>query len=218
MEVVNVLCESKIINMNPKYRIIKYNDDYLMVDTISHWITFLFPMINWFVPKRYAKLSEEEYNNLDIVKPVKNSGASIGVGIIIILNVLFRKYIDVFNVQVQESVAILSCVIGFLGIFIFFLYINKKVTLDIYKRNKTKSKIILIPTLKNFGFTLFSYLLFGGISWVTMEMLTIDHLYNIFMFIVWIGIIAAFFFVNMFAIIDKKVHIILKNKEMNCHG
>nr|WP_250648119.1 hypothetical protein [Staphylococcus lugdunensis] len=22
-----------------------------MVDTISHWITFLFPMINWFVPK-----------------------------------------------------------------------------------------------------------------------------------------------------------------------
>ncbi|MBG3870743.1 DUF443 family protein, partial [Staphylococcus haemolyticus] len=44
MEVVNVLCESKIINMNPKYRIIKYNDDYLMVDTISHWITFLFPM------------------------------------------------------------------------------------------------------------------------------------------------------------------------------
>nr|WP_248285620.1 DUF443 family protein [Staphylococcus lugdunensis] len=212
MEVVNVLCESKIINMNPKYRIIKYNDDYLMVDTISHWITFLFPMINWFVPKRYAKLSEEEYNNLDIVKPVKNSGASIGVGIIIILNVLFRKYIDVFNVQVQESVAILSCVIGFLGIFIFFLYINKKVTLDIYKRNKTKSKIILIPTLKNFGFTLFSYLLFGGISWVTMEMLTIDHLYNIFMFIVWIGIIAAFFFVNMFAIIDKKVHIILKNK------
>ena len=28
---------------------------------------------------------------------------------------------------------------------------------------------------------------------MTMEMLTIDHLYNIFMFIVWIGIIAAFF-------------------------
>ncbi|WP_371106678.1 DUF443 family protein, partial [Staphylococcus sp. HMSC069E09] len=31
-----------------------------MVDTICHWITFLFPMINWFVSKRYAKLSEEE--------------------------------------------------------------------------------------------------------------------------------------------------------------
>ena len=207
-----MLCESKIIRMNPKYRIIKYNNDYFMVDTISHWITFLFPMINWFVPKRYAKLSEEEYNNLDIVKPVKNSGASIGAGLAILISALLRNYVNIFNIQIQKSVAVLSCVIGFLGVFIFFLYINKKVTLDIYKRNKTKSKIILIPTLKNFGFTLFSYLLFGGISWVTMEMLTIDHLYNIFMFIVWIGIIAAFFFVNMFAIIDKKVHIILKNK------
>ena len=78
-EVINVLCESKIINKNPKYRIIKYKDDYLMVDIVSHWFTFLFPMINWFIPKRYAKLSEEEYNNLNIVKPVKNSGASIGV-------------------------------------------------------------------------------------------------------------------------------------------
>ena len=213
-----MLCESKIIRMNPKYRIIKYNNDYFMVDTISHWITFLFPMINWFIPKRYAKLSEEEYNNLDIVKPVKNSGASIGAGLAILISALLRNYVNIFNIQIQKSVAVLSCVIGFLGVFIFFLYINKKVTLDIYKRNKTHSKIILIPTLKNFGFTLFSYLLLGGISWVTMEMLTIDHLYNIFMFIAWIGIIAGFFFINMFAIMDKKVHIILKNKEMNCHG
>ncbi|HFE5239087.1 TPA: hypothetical protein ACOGCC_002630, partial [Staphylococcus aureus] len=27
-----MLCESKIINKNPKYRIIKYNDEYLMID------------------------------------------------------------------------------------------------------------------------------------------------------------------------------------------
>ena len=97
-----------------------------MVDTISHWITFLFPMINWFIPKRYAKLSEEEYINLDIVKPVKNSGTSIGLGIAILINVLFRKYIFIFDVQVQQSIAVISCIIGFLCVFIFFLYINKK--------------------------------------------------------------------------------------------
>ncbi|KXA38258.1 family TIGR01218, partial [Staphylococcus lugdunensis] len=125
MEVVIMLCESKIIRMNPKYRIIKYNNDYFMVDTISHWITFLFPMINWFVPKRYAKLSEEEYNNLDIVKPVKNSGASIGAGLAILISALLRNYVNIFNIQIQKSVAVLSCVIGFLGVFIFFLYINK---------------------------------------------------------------------------------------------
>ncbi|MCC2083570.1 DUF443 domain-containing protein [Staphylococcus lugdunensis] len=189
-----MLCESKIINMNPKYRIIKYNDDYLMVDTISHWITFLFPMINWFIPKRYAKLSEEEYNNLDIVKPVKNSGTSIGLGIAILINVLFRKYIFIFDVQVQQSIAVISCIIGFLCVFIFFLYINKKVTLDIYKINKTHSKIILIPTLKNIGFTLFSYIFLGGFVWMILYGLTVENLYNIFIFIIWIGSIALFFF------------------------
>ena len=210
MEVVNVLCESKIINMNPKYRIIKYNDDYLMVDTISHWITFLFPMINWFVPKRYAKLSEEEYNNLDIVKPVKNSGASIGAGLAILISALLRNYVNIFNIQIQKSVAVLSCVIGFLGVFIFFLYINKKVTLDIYKRNKTHSKIILIPTLKSIGYTLASYILYGGFAFVIFYGLAVENLYNVFIFILWVIWIAAFFFFNMFAIIDKKVHIILK--------
>ncbi|WP_256323851.1 DUF443 family protein [Staphylococcus sp. HMSC69H07] len=210
MEVVIMLCESKIINKNPKYRIIKYKDDYLMVDIVSHWFTFLFPMINWFIPKRYAKLSEEEYNNLNIVKPVKNSGASIGVGLAILISVLLRKYVFIFDVQVQQSIAVISCVIAFLGVFIFFLYINKKVTLDIYKRNKTHSKTILIPTLKSIGFTLTSYVLCGGCALIIMEMLTIDHLYNVFIFILWVIWIAAFFFFNMFAIIDKKVHIILK--------
>ncbi len=37
-----LLCESKIINKNPKYRIIKYNDEYLMVDIISTWISLFF--------------------------------------------------------------------------------------------------------------------------------------------------------------------------------
>ncbi|MGX0695681.1 DUF443 family protein [Staphylococcus lugdunensis] len=207
---INVLCESKIINKNPKYRIIKYKDDYLMVDIVSHWFTFLFPMINWFIPKRYAKLSEEEYNNLNIVKPVKNSGASIGVGLAILISVLLRKYVFIFDVQVQQSIAVISCVIAFLGVFIFFLYINKKVTLDIYKRNKTHSKIILIPTLKSIGYTLASYILYGGFAFVIFYGLAVENLYNVFIFILWVIWIAAFFFFNMFAIIDKKVHIILK--------
>ncbi|MEZ1984114.1 DUF443 family protein, partial [Staphylococcus aureus] len=38
-----MLCESKIINKNPQYRIIKYNDEYLMIDIISTWISLFFP-------------------------------------------------------------------------------------------------------------------------------------------------------------------------------
>ncbi|WP_256269936.1 DUF443 family protein [Staphylococcus sp. HMSC065E07] len=59
---------------------------------------------------------------------------------------------------------------------------------------------------------MFFYILFGGFSWMTFYGLVIENLYNIFIFIVWIGMISGFFFFNMFAIMDKKVHIILKNK------
>ena len=117
-----MLCESKIIRMNPKYRIIKYNNDYFMVDTISHWITFLFPMINWFVPKRYAKLSEEEYNNLDIVKPVKNSGASIGAGLAILISALLRNYVNIFNIQIQKCCCIELCYWIFRCIYLFLIH------------------------------------------------------------------------------------------------
>ncbi|HCU9296618.1 TPA: DUF443 family protein, partial [Staphylococcus aureus] len=51
-----MLCESKQIYKNPKYRVIRYNNQYFMVDLVSTWITYFFPMINWFLPKKYAKI------------------------------------------------------------------------------------------------------------------------------------------------------------------
>ncbi|NUL20276.1 DUF443 family protein, partial [Agrobacterium tumefaciens] len=63
-----MLCETEIINKNPKYRVIKYDDEYLMVDVIRTWLVYFFPFINWFIPKRYAKLSEKELENLNVDK------------------------------------------------------------------------------------------------------------------------------------------------------
>ncbi|HEH2799653.1 TPA: DUF443 family protein, partial [Staphylococcus aureus] len=45
-----MLCESRQIYKNPKYRVIRYNNEYFMVDLVSTWITYFFPMINWFLP------------------------------------------------------------------------------------------------------------------------------------------------------------------------
>ena len=68
-----LLCESKIINKNPKYRIIKYNDEYLMVDIISTWISLFFSIYQLVHPKRYVKISKEDFENLNIVKPAKKN-------------------------------------------------------------------------------------------------------------------------------------------------
>ena len=44
-----------------------------MVDIISTWISLFFPFINWFIPKRYVKISKEDFENLNIVKPAKKN-------------------------------------------------------------------------------------------------------------------------------------------------
>lgn len=42
-----------------------------MVDLVSTWIAYFLPMINWFIPKKYAKISREEFESLNIVNPLK---------------------------------------------------------------------------------------------------------------------------------------------------
>ncbi|MBR9359175.1 DUF443 domain-containing protein, partial [Staphylococcus aureus] len=49
-----LLCEVIAIYKNPKYRIIKYEIEYLMIDLASNWIVFFFPFINWLIPKTYV--------------------------------------------------------------------------------------------------------------------------------------------------------------------
>ncbi|EPZ04084.1 DUF443 family protein, partial [Staphylococcus aureus] len=104
-----MLCESKVINKNPKYRVIKYGDEYLMIDLVSTWLTLFLPMINWFIPKKYVKISREEFESLNIVKPVKNKVFWLVAGSTILFGVTFRKYIPSLNIQLEKNMVIVIC-------------------------------------------------------------------------------------------------------------
>ncbi len=104
-----MLCETEIINKNPKYRVIKYDDEYLMVDVISTWLVYFFPFINWFIPKRCAKISREEYEKLNTVKPVKNKNFWPVVGGTILLDDTSRKNIHLLKLQCDKRSVILIC-------------------------------------------------------------------------------------------------------------
>ncbi|WRN77408.1 DUF443 family protein [Staphylococcus aureus] len=39
-----------------EYKVVQYNDEYLLIDFSKHLACILFSFINWFIPKRYAKL------------------------------------------------------------------------------------------------------------------------------------------------------------------
>ncbi|UMT81157.1 DUF443 domain-containing protein [Staphylococcus roterodami] len=206
-----MLCESKIINKNPKYRIIKYNDEYLMVDIISTWISLFFPFINWFIPKRYVKISREEFENLNIVKPAKKNVFWPVAGISTLFAVTLRKYTYLLDTQLDRKLVIAICCITFIGILTFYVRLIKNSSLNIYNTKNKRSKIILIPTLKNICLTLFRYAFF--ILWTVIfsyALLSMSY-QNIIVNFAWIAVIMGFFLVNIALIIDKNIHVILKN-------
>ncbi|WP_340601506.1 DUF443 family protein, partial [Staphylococcus aureus] len=160
-----MICESKNINKNPRYKIIKYKNEFLMVDVTSSWIFFFIPMLNWGVPKKYAKISQSEFEELNTFTPKNSSSAGwIAGGGSVLLAVLTRKYIQLLNIQVNQIAVNILCCLVLLGVFLSALYINSKSKLNVYDRNNCDEKIILIPTFKNLCLMLLSYIIFGGLS------------------------------------------------------
>lgn len=183
-----------------------------MVDLVSTWIAYFLPMINWFIPKKYAKISREEFESLNIVKPAKNNTFWPVAGFAVLLTTLTRKYIYLLNIHLEKELVILTCCMILLGVFALFIYINTKLKLHIFDKNKSNNeKIILIPTLKNFCFTLFGYVFL--IFWTVIfsyALLSMSY-QNIIVYFAWITAIMGFFLVNIALIIDKNIHVILKN-------
>ncbi|EOB8002494.1 MAG: DUF443 family protein [Staphylococcus aureus] len=209
-----MLCESKQIYKNPKYRVIRYNNEYFMVDLVSTWITYFFPLINWFMPKKYAKISEKEFESLNIVKPVKNNVFWPVAGSSVLFGIILRKYGNFFNVQFEKKVAITVFFIMLIGILIFYFYLNKKLKLKIFNTNVVnKNRIVLIPTFKQGCLIVFAYLFLGSASIFTLAILLTTESQNIIIFLTWVIITMFFFLVNMASIGNKNVHVILKTNK-----
>ncbi|HCZ3024131.1 TPA: DUF443 family protein, partial [Staphylococcus aureus] len=118
-----MLCESRVIDKNGKYRIIKYNDEYLMIDLVSTWLTLFLPMINWLIPKKYVKISKKEFDDLNIVKPTKNRAFWPAAGGSVLFGVTFRKYTQFLNILLEKNMVIVICCAIFLGVLILFLFL-----------------------------------------------------------------------------------------------
>ena len=91
-----------------------------MVDLANNWLTLLLPLMNWLIPKKYVKISKEEFENLKIVKPTKNRAFWPVAGSTVLFGVMLRRYSHLFIVKYEYSIVILICCIIILGIFLFF--------------------------------------------------------------------------------------------------
>ncbi|HDA7088109.1 TPA: DUF443 family protein [Staphylococcus aureus] len=204
-----MICESKNINKNPRYKIIKYKNEFLMVDVTSSWIFFFIPMLNWGVPKKYAKISQSEFEELNTFTPKNSRSAGwIAGGGSVLLAVLTRKYIQLLNIQVNQIAVNILCCLVLLGVFLSALYINSKSKLNVYDRNNCDEKIILIPTFKNLYLMLLSYIIFGGLSILAFYMFITEGIQNIILFITWIMLVIMFLLSNVALVVNKKVYVI----------
>ncbi|MRV18877.1 DUF443 family protein, partial [Staphylococcus aureus] len=106
---------------------------------------------------------------------------------------------------------IIICFVIFLCVITCFLYLNQKLKLHIWDKNKGENeKIILIPTLKNIFISLFAYIFFGSFSILSLNILLTMDSQNIIGFLGWIVTTSCFFFVNRSSIIGGNVRVILK--------
>ncbi|PHK48725.1 DUF443 family protein [Staphylococcus edaphicus] len=206
-----MLCNSLNITKNPKYRIIQIKDEYYLVNLTSNWLSYIFPMINWFIPKTYEKISRDEVDNLDLVNSNSdNSKMLFASGFGVLISVLFRSISSLFDVHLGRMIAIVLCLLIFFSIIFWHVYLQKKLTLKQYKFSKKNQKILLIPTLKNVMLLLFSFILFGFLSFGLIYLLIIENKQNIFVFICWGMVFTIFSVLNMFSIIDTKIYAKLK--------
>ncbi|HCC5688432.1 TPA: DUF443 domain-containing protein [Staphylococcus aureus] len=203
-----LLCEVRVVNKNPRYRIIKYKNDYLMVDLVSTWLVLFFSFINWLIPKRYVQISREEFDNLNIVKPVKNKALWPVIGSILLFGTMFRDKIYIPDSHLEKNCVIVICSVLLLSILVFYIYLNQKVKLSIYNNRSSNGKIMIFPSFKSLCFVLFSYFFCGGLSIMFLDVLISLSIQNIIVFIAWVIMTMLFFFLNMSSIIDKKIHVI----------
>ncbi|HDG5488203.1 TPA: DUF443 family protein [Staphylococcus aureus] len=203
-----MLCEVRVVNKNPRYRIIKYKNDYLMIDLVSTWLVLFFPFINWLIPKRYVQISIEEHEKLNTVKPVKNKTFWPVAGGTILLGVTSRKYIHLLNIQLEKRSVIIICFVVFLCILIFFVLLNRKLKLKVFDNKKEEQKIILVPTLKNAVLILYGYLLIGGMLILALSMLLTLENQNLITFIGWGMGLMLFFLMNITLIVNKTANVI----------
>lgn len=103
-----------------------------MIDLVSTWLVLFFPFINWLIPKKYVQISREEFDNLNIVKPVKNKALWPVIGSILLFGTMFRDKIYIPDSHLEKNCVIIICSVLLLSILVFYIYLNQKVKLSIY--------------------------------------------------------------------------------------
>ncbi|MGK8454349.1 DUF443 family protein [Staphylococcus epidermidis] len=199
------------IYKNPRYKIIQKDNRYLMVDLEQNWYSYLCPMLNWFIPIKYTELTYQEFNNLNIFNNVgQNSHGMMAAGIGVTISVLLRSIVGFMDINISRIWVAIMFLIGFIAVIALRLSIRKKLNHPAFNK-KSKQKVRLIPVFKNMIIVVFNYFILIYLITGLFDVMVIENIQNIWIYICWLGIVLAFLFMNIASIFDRKVHAKIKN-------
>ncbi|UIK44654.1 DUF443 family protein [Staphylococcus epidermidis] len=199
------------IYKNPRYKIIQKDSRYLMVDLEQNWYSYLCPMLNWFIPIKFTELTYQEFNNINIFHNggQKSQGILAG-GIGVTISVLLRSLVGYMDINISRIWIVFMFLIGFVAVITLRLSIRKKLNHPAFNK-KSKQKVRLIPVFKNMIIVVFNYFILIYLITGLFDMMVIENIQNIWIYICWLGIVLAFLFMNIASIFDRKVHAKIKN-------
>ena len=199
------------IYKNPRYNIIQKDNRYLMVDLEQNWYSYLCPMLNWFIPIKFTELTYQEFNNINIFhNGGQKSHGMMAAGVGVTISVLLRSLVGYIDINISRIWIVFMFLIGFVAVITLRLSIRKKLNHLAFNK-KSKQKVRLIPVFKNMIIVVFNYFILIYLITGLFDMMVIENIQNIWIYICWLGIVLAFLFMNIASIFDRKVHAKIKN-------
>ncbi|TGE17688.1 DUF443 family protein [Staphylococcus petrasii] len=191
-----------------KYRIINCNGRNYLVDLTNNWLTYVLPMLNWYIPKKCRELTDEEIDELGLYRGKNNGGAiwsTVGTGVL--LSSFVRSIEHYFDTNISDFFNIIICLVYAILVIIFHIYIyNKKKIKHINFSNST-GKIIIIPRIKFQLVMILWYLMCGFFTFASVDLLIDYHVRNILLYLSYFLMLFMFSITNMLTIPEQKVYV-----------
>ena len=210
----------KIPEKKAKYRIIEAEGKKYLIDTEEHKLSYIFPMMNWFIPKKAKELTDDE---LEALKPQKilnkeekkerNRLAWGAGGSGTALYAATRDYDKYFDVQVSYI----------LSIFVFWAIIILALAIRMYASIRMKDKkinfksydykIVYIPRFKTALGILSIYAFFMCVTFGTISLFFHKGIDNLIITVAYLLALLFPLFSNIFFILPGEAKVKIKKSK-----
>ena len=186
---------SHLIKDNPRYKNIEYNQEYYINDLLSNPFVYVFPIINW-LPKKYKKLSKEEFENIEQIKNKdikKHRSVVIGsLGLMMVFIFVLRRLLNITYINLDQTASFWIVSAGIVLAFLVNLYIRQRLKIAAFnEEGREEVKIAVIANVGSFCRLICGYLFFGVLGFGVATALVFGDIQNIVIYI--LDTIAIFF-------------------------